>query len=84
MNKHYRREGALPGPDQPVEFEGEEIRLDLPMEEMKINDKWTIVPLIDPMVSSYTLYMTIDSYVLQIHRYLIYCSSFLDNQERGG
>ena len=66
MNKHYRREGALPGPDQPVEFEGEEIRLDLPMEETKINDKWTIVPLIDPMVSISTLYMTIDSYMLQI------------------
>ena len=51
VKKHYREEGALPGPDQPVEFEGEEIRLDFPMEETKINEKWTIVPLIDPVVS---------------------------------
>ena len=51
MKKHYSGEGALPGPDQPVEFEGEEIRLDLPMEETRINDKWTIVPLINPVVS---------------------------------
>ena len=64
--KHYSGEGVHPGPDQPIEFEGEEIRLDLPMEETKINDKWTIVPLIDPMVSISILYMTIDSYVLQI------------------
>ena len=51
VKRHYKEEGALPGPDQPVDFEGEEIRLDLPMEETKINDKWTIVPLIDPVVS---------------------------------
>ena len=49
--KHYNGEGAHPGPDQTVEFEGEEIRLDLPMEETKISDKWSIIPLIDPMVS---------------------------------
>ena len=51
MKRHYSGEGTLAGPDQPVEFEGEEIRLDLPMEETRINDKWTIVPLIDPVVS---------------------------------
>ena len=51
MKKHYGEEGALPGPDQPVEFEGDEIRLDLPMEETNIDENWTIVPLIDPVVS---------------------------------
>ena len=52
MKRHYKEEKALPGPDQLVDFEGEEIRIDLPMEETKINDKWTIVPLIDPVVSA--------------------------------
>ena len=53
VKRHYKEQGALEGPDQPVEFEEEEIRLDFPMEETKINDKWTIVPLIDPVVSIY-------------------------------
>ena len=52
MKKHYDEVRALRGPDQPVDFEGEEIRLDLPMEKTKINDKWTIMPLIDPVVSN--------------------------------
>ena len=52
VKRHYREERALAGPDQQVDFEGEEIRLDLPMEETKINDKWTILPLIDPVVST--------------------------------
>ena len=52
VEKHYRKQRALPGPDQPIEFEGEEIRLDLPMSEKKIMDnKWAIVPLIPPVVS---------------------------------
>jgi hypothetical protein len=52
VKRHYKEEGTLAGPDQPVDFENEEIRLDIPMEaETKINDKWTIVPLIDPVVS---------------------------------
>ena len=47
------------------------------MEETKINDKWTIVPLIDPMVS-----MTIDSNYSSSYHYLHLVA--LDNQERGG
>ena len=60
-----------------MEFVGEEIRLDLPMEEIKINDKWTIIPLIVPMVS-----MTIDSNSSSSYHYLLLVA--LDNQERGG
>ena len=52
MKRHYEEEGAIPGPDQLVDFEGEDIRLDLPMEETIVKDKWTIVPLIDPVVST--------------------------------
>ena len=52
VKRHYREERALAGPDQQIDFEGEEIRLDLPMKETKINDKWTILPLIDPVVST--------------------------------
>ena len=50
MKKHYKEQRALAGPDQPVQFEGNEIRLDLPMEETEVN-KWTILPLIEPVVS---------------------------------
>ena len=50
MKKHYKEEGALAGPDQPIEFEGDEIRLDIPMGETEVN-KWTILPLIEPVVS---------------------------------
>ena len=52
VKRHYNEEGTLAGPDQPVDFESDEIRLDIPMEETKINDNWTIVPLIDPVVSA--------------------------------
>ena len=53
VKKQYKAEGAHAGPDQPVDFVDNEIRLDLPMEETKVNDVWTIVPLVDPAVSSY-------------------------------
>ena len=51
VRKHYKEEGAHNGPDQPVDFEKDDIRLDLPMKETKINDTWTIVPLTEPIVS---------------------------------
>lgn len=38
--------------DQPLEFERDTIRLDLPMQRTKVNDEWDIVPLMNPMVSS--------------------------------
>ena len=78
VKRHYSEEGAHPGPDQPIEFEGKEIRLDLPMEATKINDKWTLIPLIDPMVG-----MTIDSNYSSNYQYLP-LPLVLDNQERGG
>ena len=51
MEKYYIEKGAKPGPNQPVKFVRDEIRLDLPMEETKVNDMWTILPLIEPVVS---------------------------------
>ena len=43
---------AVEGSDQCIYLEGDEIKLDLPMEETKItNGQWTIQPLIDPVVS---------------------------------
>ena len=53
MEKYYIEKGATckPGPNQPVKFVRDEIRLDLPMEETKVNDMWTILPLIEPVVS---------------------------------
>ena len=51
VKHHYKEEGAQPGPDQPIDFEGNEIRLDLPMELTAVKDKWTIIPLTDPVVS---------------------------------
>ena len=51
VRKNYKEEGAHNGPDQPVDFEKDVIRLDLPMKETKINDTWTIVPLTEPIVS---------------------------------
>ena len=51
MEKYYSERKAQAGPNQPVEFVTDEIRLDLPMEETKVNDMWTILPLIEPVVS---------------------------------
>ena len=74
VKKHYREDGARPGPDQPIKFESDEIRIDLPMEEIKIKDSWTIIPLIDPVVSA------------QCHHYKCYCKDndiSIGDKERG-
>ena len=50
VKEHYKEQRALAGPDQLVQFQGNEIRLDLPMREVEVN-KWIILPLIEPVVS---------------------------------
>ena len=52
VKKHYKEEGAHSGPDQPIDFDKDEIRLDLPMEGINVTDNtWNIVPLMEPVVS---------------------------------
>ena len=47
----YNKEGVLPGPHQPVEFEKDMITLDIPVEGTTLKG-WKITPLVRPVVSS--------------------------------
>ena len=41
---------AVPGPDQPVDFESDQIELDIPDEGVSLQG-WRIIPLTAPVVS---------------------------------
>ena len=49
MEKSYARKGALPGHSQPIEFQSDDITLDIPMEGITLT-RWTISPLFPPVV----------------------------------
>ena len=49
MREEYKRKGAIHGPYQLVEFESEEIILDIPPEGTSSNG-WKIIPLVPPVV----------------------------------
>lgn len=52
MEKSYhQRQQVLSGPDQPVEFEADQIRLDIPPKGIVLEEGWKLVPLITPVVS---------------------------------
>ena len=52
MEKSYHeQQRALSGPDQPVEFEADQIRLDIPPKGIVLEEGWKLVPLIAPVVS---------------------------------
>ena len=39
------------GPEQPIEFESNEIKLDIPREGTKLKEGWMVIPMIKPIVS---------------------------------
>ena len=49
--KYLQEKRALPGSDLPVDFETEEIELDIPEEGLTLDEGWIITPLIPPVVS---------------------------------
>ena len=51
VKEEYNKKGAVLGLHQPVDFESENITLDIPMEGITI-DGWEISPLVRPVVSS--------------------------------
>ena len=57
VKKKYRQPRALPGHSQPVDFQAEEITLDIPMEGITCKE-WTISPHFPPVVSK----LATDSY----------------------
>ena len=54
----------MPGPDELVEFELNEIKLDIPLEGMTLEGGWKITPLTVPVVRDY---------FWTFHVYLPYC-----------
>ena len=54
--KKYKKDHAIRGPHQPVEFEADVISLDIPMKGLSIKG-WKITPLIRPVVSSCVHYI---------------------------
>ena len=50
MKEYYEENKAVAGPDLPVEFESNEIKLSIPMEGVSLEGGWKIKPLIPPVV----------------------------------
>ena len=53
MKEAYERSRALPGPDESVEFESNEIKLDIPQGGITLEGGWKITPLTVPIVRNH-------------------------------
>ena len=53
MEEYTKDKQVSKGPEQQVEFESTEIKLDLPMDGTKLKEGWEVTPLISPVVSCY-------------------------------
>ena len=48
----YETRGAEEGPEQPLDFESEEVKLDIPWPTgVKLEGGWKLTPLTNPVVS---------------------------------
>ena len=50
MKEYYEEKKAVAGPDLPVDFESNEIKLGIPMKGVKLKEGWKITPQIPPVV----------------------------------
>ncbi len=50
VNKEYSSKAAILGVDNIVEFEGDRITLDIPMEGAEVSGGWRITPMFHPTV----------------------------------
>ena len=50
MKKDYKKKKAVAGTDQLVEFESNEIKLDIPKEGITLEGGWKITPQMAPVV----------------------------------
>ena len=50
--EYHQERQALVGPVQPVDFESDQIKLDIPPDGITIKGGWIITPLTAPVVSS--------------------------------
>ena len=52
IDKLYKSRGAEEGPEQPLDFESEEVSLDIPYPTgVKLEGGWKLTPLTHPVVS---------------------------------
>ena len=51
---YCHKKQALPGPEQPINFQSEQIKLDIPDEGTTLKSGWVITPLTAPFVSAHT------------------------------
>ena len=52
MKREYLQDKlAIPGPEQVIEFESTQIRLDIPLEGTTLKEGWKLTPLVAPVVS---------------------------------
>ena len=74
MKQEYHRDKlALPGPDQPVDFESEQIKLDIPLDGITLEEGWKITPLTAPVVSAYLVSMVTLVFPPQVHDHFLEC-----------
>ena len=50
VNKEYSSKAAILGVDNVVEFEGDRITLDIPMDGTEVSGGWRITPMFPPTV----------------------------------
>ena len=62
MDEKYRGENFKSGSEQLIEFESEEIKLDIPLEGTTLKEGWKISPLTDPEVRALGFCLTLQQY----------------------
>ena len=45
------RDKGVRGPEQTIEFESNQIKLDIPKEGIELKDGWKVTPILNPVVS---------------------------------
>ena len=46
-------DGGVRGPEQTIEFESNQIKLDIPTEGIELQNGWKVTPILNPVVSIY-------------------------------
>ena len=50
------------GPEQTIEFESNQIKLDIPIEGIELENGWKVTPILNPVVSVFFLFLSISDY----------------------
>ena len=52
------RDGGVRGPEQTIEFESNQIKLDIPTEGIELENGWKVTPILNPVVSIFSIILS--------------------------